>query len=128
MRFRDIVDGTSNTLAVGERASKVTRSDGTGVRNARAAIVFSVRGTREDSPDGMADALASGEFAINEGINDSRTRRTYSSAHVGGIHALMCDGAVKFIGENIDHKLGGGVDSTFEALIGIDDEVIFTLE
>jgi len=54
--------------------------------------------------------------------------------HTGGAHFLMLDGAVRFISENIDHNNdyvascpGVGspsplVNSTYERLLGIDDE------
>ena len=36
-------------------------------------------------------------------LNASTMWRAYSSKHTGGIQVGMCDGAVRFISENIDH-------------------------
>jgi hypothetical protein len=54
---------------------------------------------------------------------------------VGGIHVTLGDGGVRFISENIDHKMGSisntnndhlpFIDSTFERLLGrADGQVI----
>ena len=37
--------------------------------------------------------------------------KTASSYHTGGVHALMADGAVKFISENIDQATWMGAGS-----------------
>jgi hypothetical protein len=62
-RIRDITDGTSKTLLLGERAWEV-RLD-TGPVLGRAAVVFGMRGVRHASEQGLADSLGCGKYAMN---------------------------------------------------------------
>ena len=49
-------------------------------------------------------------------------QRNFSSKHVGGVHFLMMDGAVRFVSENTDHNIATAqCDSVLESLIGKDD-------
>ena len=45
---------------------------------------------------------------------DGRGIYAARSKHVGGVHALMCDGSVKFIGENIDWDTWNRVGSRYD--------------
>jgi prepilin-type N-terminal cleavage/methylation domain-containing protein/prepilin-type processing-associated H-X9-DG protein len=103
--FRDITDGSSQTLCVGERA---WRYDDLTVGAAN-ALGFSAEVC---NPSSSANIKAAGLAAIGigyDGINYSATNRIhqgrgFSSNHVGGAHFLMCDGSVHFISENIDYQ------------------------
>jgi len=83
--FRDITDGTSNTILVGERAWKV----GTVQQHSGVALA---------QVTGRDSTLASANSKINYNVAASYS---YSSFHTGGAHFLMGDGAVRFISENI---------------------------
>ncbi|HVJ85589.1 MAG TPA: DUF1559 domain-containing protein [Caulifigura sp.] len=124
--IRDMTDGTSNTAMVGERAWKL------GAIEIGAANVFGHNGNAdiEHSPDynnGFISVVAGGKTDLNEtalcgtGCNDVDGRQGFSSVHTGGAHFLMGDGSVRFVSENIDHKIGGNTDSTYEYIMNIAD-------
>ena len=100
----DITDGSSNQLLVGERAWRV------GNLNIGAANVIGF--SAETCDPGSSWNVKSGQMAVigiaYDGINWFKTNqahqgRGFSSAHVGGAHFVMGDGAVRFISENIDY-------------------------
>jgi hypothetical protein len=100
----DITDGSSNQLLVGERAWRV------GSLNVGAANVIGF--SAETCDPGSSWNVKSGGLAVigiaYDGINWNKTNqphqvRGFSSAHVGGAHFVMGDGAVRFISENIDY-------------------------
>ncbi|MBA4030907.1 MAG: prepilin-type cleavage/methylation domain-containing protein [Planctomyces sp.] len=101
VKFRDITDGTSNTLAVGE----VTYGDiGDGIQ--RMAAVWS--GVSDTGTGGtptydlpMRVVMHSLANTAARRINGT-FRNAFSSHHVGGVHFLFADGSVRFITENID--------------------------
>lgn len=105
INFRDITDGTSNTLLVGERAWKY------GPVNVGAATVFGFSASVND-PSGSANIKAAALACIGQGYNGINwsannlvhQTRGFSSGHTGGVQFVLCDGSVKFISENIDYK------------------------
>ena len=95
INFRDITDGTANTFAVGERDKRCGAGSWIGNRN----------------PGGGGTHGADYQFGrisvpLNDPSNAGTQRCTdgFSSKHEGGGQFLMCDGAVKFISENIDSR------------------------
>ncbi|MCA9013606.1 MAG: DUF1559 domain-containing protein, partial [Planctomycetaceae bacterium] len=134
--IRDITDGTSNTLIVGERAFKFEGL----TAGAGNALGFSPATSGGAYANQMCRSCLAAVGIPYWGINQSVTNaahqsRGFSSVHPGGAQFLVADGAVRFISDNIDHKpnsigaaLGTGshagaayVDSTFEYLLGIND-------
>lgn len=96
-----IVDGTSNTIAVFECHHWNTSKKYPGEVN-KAAAWF--------TPIGAIDTtfkpinFAPEDIPGGNGGEDTRCS-SMSSTHVGGAHALLADGAVRFISENIDRNV-----------------------
>lgn len=124
-QFRDMLDGSSNVIMVGERSTRVAGID------TYAAVLFAIRdstgtgannvwdGTNVPNND-LSFALGGGYTRINQPI--ANARQGFSSPHTGGVQVLLGDGRVRFISENINHNNSTtAVDSTFERLIGIAD-------
>jgi len=132
--IRNITDGTSNTLIVGERAFKFEGLNA-GAGNALGFGITSVGAPYAGSYARSALSIYGIPYwGINQSVTSANHQtRGFSSVHVGGAHFLLGDGSVRFISDNIDHKPNsiaaaagtgshGGpafVDSTFEYLLTI---------
>ncbi|QDT95342.1 DUF1559 domain-containing protein [Gimesia aquarii] len=123
LRFRDITDGASNTILVGERSYKL------GTSNYFAGTLYAARefgGTngpeQASGNQGLIAIFGGSTYPINP-ANPSNvpTRQAFSSQHTGGAHFVLADGAVRFISENIDLNTDNAVNSTLESLIGVAD-------
>jgi hypothetical protein len=108
VRMRDVTDGTSNTIMVGERAGTPN------VVPSFAALWPGVGGAN-DTPPARADADANLDgggavwgftlYRMGDGeslTSDPFPQHCFNSAHAGGAQFLLGDGAVRFISENID--------------------------
>jgi prepilin-type N-terminal cleavage/methylation domain-containing protein len=127
--FREMRDGSSNTLIVGERAF---RFDDLTV-GAGNALGFSAATCASSGSWNIKSAQLAAVGIGYDGINYSATnrihqRRGFSSNHTGGAHFVLGDGSVRFISENIDYRketVGLGwpnyVTTTFARLLCRDD-------
>lgn len=130
VKFSQITDGTSNTFMVGERCWKVYNL----IVGAANALGFSPATSGYSGGGykrGATGVLGFPYYGINYVISArSHQPRAFHSNHPGGVHFLLCDGAARFVSENIDYKLstapgtlvsGAWIDSTLEQLCGRED-------
>ncbi len=112
--LRDVTDGTSNTLLIGERAWEL------GGTRLQAAVIYGTNGDSENHNDqGLVYVMGAGRYPIND--NCANCGRGFSSLHSGGAQFALTDGSVVFISENIDHNTDTAVNSVYERLIGRND-------
>jgi prepilin-type N-terminal cleavage/methylation domain-containing protein len=86
--MKDITDGTSKTILVGEKAWKTS-----------AALAFGTRADNEQLT--VRRVLGTAADPLNDPAGGMYA---YSSEHGGIILFLFCDGAVRSVSETIDHK------------------------
>ena len=98
LSFRDITDGTSNTIFIGERKWN----------NCKAAIWIGPRNVNGHGDWGIrmntsvAFTQQNYSTADTDGTNSANGGDGYSSQHVGGSQYLFGDGTVRFISDNIN--------------------------
>jgi prepilin-type N-terminal cleavage/methylation domain-containing protein len=113
INFRDMSDGSSNIIAVSEQSEwaknaagqqvRITNNHGwtmgtAGVSETTTQRRFNLTTVRY--PPNAVRALGGSVLpgvCINDGANNG-----IFSAHTGGVHALLSDGSVRFVSENID--------------------------
>ena len=119
VQIRDIIDGTSNTIMVGE-----VSGEGAVLGNHRGPGAWA--GVTENKAVHVVtrhcDATVGGNINTSSPL-DNNARDGFGSYHEGGAHFLLCDGSVRFISENIDS--GSGTSGTYQRLADkADREVI----
>ena len=97
-RFRDVRDGTTNTVAVCERASDPLREDA--FYSAWAGVV----------PDGE-EAITRVLGVTDHPPNTFEHPEDFSSEHAGGANALLGDGSVRFVAQTVEAEVWKSVGS-----------------
>lgn len=99
-RMRDITDGVSNTLAIGEVRAYCSHDLTAGwAANDRGGGLTTQPINWKSCPE---DYTRSGGNTCNS-PDDPNVEMGFKSPHVGGAHFVLCDGSVRFISENIDY-------------------------
>ncbi len=113
VRTRDVTDGLSTTMVIGEQSDYAKNATGGNVQiNNNHGFIMGTAGLSETTtqrhfnlttvryqPNAVKDiggSLLAG-VCLNEGANNGIV-----SAHIGGAHGLMGDGAVVFMSENVN--------------------------
>lgn len=122
--IRDMTDGTTNAIVVGERYTPNAQGQGTALQpvghvawigsggaigdNAAPATVLGDTAVALTAPNGATAPFTPAGYRIN-GNNGGTVARGqtsgFGSLHTGGCHFLLGDGTVRFISENIDSVL-----------------------
>lgn len=98
--FRDITDGTSNTIAMGESRAQCNDHLAGGWFHGNAPFAAATTApinfqTCRGEPGYQA--------ASCNAWDNWQTSMGFKSQHEGGAHMLMCDGSVHFVSENVDY-------------------------
>jgi prepilin-type N-terminal cleavage/methylation domain-containing protein/prepilin-type processing-associated H-X9-DG protein len=103
MTMGDIVDGTSNTLAVGERVSGLT-SMVAGAKPACAAVWFGISQVSNDTAGGQGGVRGYTLYRMPDGYSNTAADApdiAFSSRHNQGANFALCDGSVRFISNSV---------------------------
>jgi len=109
VKMRDITDGTSNQILVGERAWRYRTANCRNLGESASLYVTGAGDFVSNVKQGDSDALG----VIGRGVNGETPNcnagiaatNPFSSLHVGGAQFVFGDGRVRFISENTDLTL-----------------------
>ncbi len=114
VRIADILDGTSNTLAIGEADTLIRRSgawvgidNAGGMAHSSVYYVVSWAGARLNQPHGapFPNSGNRGSPDENPGLDTPPgASQGFGSLHPGGANFVLADGSVRFISDSIEHR------------------------
>ncbi len=113
--FRDILDGTTNTLAASEIVIGFYRENDNDSGNNTVCIPAAkdTSNTRQAGYSWFYSYFPQAAFfntyvgpnnklSNDCGVNSDRVNAAARSLHTGGVQVLLCDGSIRFVSENID--------------------------
>ncbi len=125
MRIRDFTDGTSNTMMVAEQSGLIGTNDRRANYNGGWAGIENA--TTVSKASGSEDQYITGVTTIRYSINDKnggagadsgyKLNTVVNSYHTGGIHALMGDGAVRFLSDNMSFAILANISSKNDGVV-----------
>jgi hypothetical protein len=103
-KFRDMIDGTSNTVVIAETREENASVWIDGTSASVAARWMDVTAAASIPPYGGASVSINYSVYFQGGIFPNSIEQAWgpSSFHVGGAHHLLGDGSVRFLSENLN--------------------------
>ncbi|HEY2839038.1 MAG TPA: DUF1559 domain-containing protein [Pirellulales bacterium] len=113
----EIVDGLSNTMAVGERAFRWSTPTLWGVVPGSKLVDNMIDGRVSAGPGYVLGTTFKEGFNIEEIIDDPREEgslaESFGSLHPGGANFMFCDGSVCFLRDSIDPGVLNGLSTRY---------------
>jgi len=120
VKMRDITDGTSNTIGIGERASMFSPNGWAGVIPGGQTVFSPMMASRRGQGvgDTVRPAITITTVHVRTGAPNAPTGSTggFWGPHLGGAHFLLMDGSTRTVGTDVDIQI-------FRALAGRNDGV-----
>jgi hypothetical protein len=110
IKFRDVTDGTSCVLMIGERCRERQHARCDRKQDCGAALMYVIASSNQLSHDNRGNAAAVG--SVNRGLNWDSTvadctnlwnaKSSFHSLHPGGVQFVLVDGSTHFISDSVD--------------------------